>query len=674
MARDIFPGSHRLRRSARRREATSLQLETLEHRRVFSTSQWLPLADLDPPAESAADVPVAEPAVLVANGNPNIDAASLLAAGGPGDAALPGFGNVARSGENGTVVYLGGGWAITANHVGLTSSINFGGTWYPVDMSSVRQLKNADNSSTDLKMFRVQGDPPLPEILSSHLASAPANGHVFMIGNGLTRGQEVFWSVSRSQNPWVWTEVPEPLIPGTNNFAGVTITNPRTIRWGDNTVSERGVYNVGGLTVTGFLTQFDTLKFTGQIGQPNEAQASAGDSGGAVFSYVNGKWVLSGLMLAVSGSLSGQPSNTALYGNITLMIDLSAYRTQILGIVGVADRQVFYNQSNFDGNSAAINAADDLAIATDKSPYIPGSGMATAANVTSYVRGINGIMIDLATTHGTISAADFTFKVGNDNSPSTWANAPAPTTVSVRPGAGADGTDRVEIVWANGAIANQWLEVVVKGNDAVGGFNTNTGLAKSDVFFWGNKIGDSGSDTPASTFDTTSTDAITVFATIGEGKPITDLRDYNRDGQVTSTDAMFVFAHIGSIARIDIPSGGPFAPIAEPATTADKTGDSAVAFALSAQSAASLAISADKLAASWEAFETRARAIARVFSQWADAPRPRSRPVGATLEPAGARRASDSLRVHDLLGDGSSDATDDFSDLAWLTELSRRLR
>ena len=130
------------------------------------------------PVESTDGAPIAEPAVLVANGNPNTDAASLLAAGGPGNPALPGFANVARSGEYGSVIYLGAGWALTANHVSLTSTINFGGTWYTVDTSSVRQLKNANNTSTDLKMFRVQGDPPLPNILNSYIASAGQRSRV----------------------------------------------------------------------------------------------------------------------------------------------------------------------------------------------------------------------------------------------------------------------------------------------------------------------------------------------------------------------------------------------------------------------------------------------------------------------------------------------------------------
>jgi hypothetical protein len=142
------------------------------------------------------------------------------------------------------------------------------------------------------------------------------------------------------------------------------------------------------------------------------------------------------------------------------------------------------------------------------------------------------------------------------------------------------GSDRVHLVWNDGAIRNTWLQVLVEGNDAGGGFNTNTGLAASDVFFWGNKVADSGTSPGASTFDTNSTDAAQVFASIGPGKPITELRDYNRDGTVTSTDAAIVFANIGSLTRINIAAGGPFAPEAAPLAASDNLG-TAISLALS---------------------------------------------------------------------------------------------
>jgi hypothetical protein len=211
----------------------------------------------------------------------------------------------------------------------------------------------------------------------------------------------------------------------------------------------------------------------------------------------------------------------------------------------VTGRMIFYNRSVFDGNDAAIDANDDNAIATDKTPLLPLDLQSTAANITSYSRGINGIMIDLSAdgNHAAITASDFVFKVGNNNSLESWIDAPAPSAVVVRPGAGVGSSDRIVITWATGAIRNMWLEVKVLPN-------ANTGLATTDVHFWGNRVADSGTSPSQNTFDTTTTDAAQVFATLGAGKPITDLRDYNRDGQVTSTDAAIVFANIGTLNKL----------------------------------------------------------------------------------------------------------------------------
>ena len=178
---------------------------------------------------------------------------------------------------------------------------------------------------------------------------------------------------------------------------------------------------------------------------------------------------------------------------------------------------------------------------------------ATPDNVTSYSRGINGIMIDLVDLppETVLTADDFHFRTGNNNSPATWTDATTPASITVRAGAGEGGSDRVTITWANGVLRNTWLQVTVEGNDGAGGFNTNTGLATSEIFYWGNKVGDSFTGTGDDTFNTTSTDAAQVFASVGTGRPITDLRDFNRDGQVNSTDAAIVFANVGLLARLD---------------------------------------------------------------------------------------------------------------------------
>ncbi len=53
-------------------------------------------------------------------------------------------------------------------------------------------------------------------------------------------------------------------------------------------------------------------------------------------------------------------------------------------------------------------------------------------------------------------------------------------------------------------IKNTWLQVTFEGNDAAGGFNTNTQLAASDVFYFGNRMGDQLVDSPAALAFTTN--------------------------------------------------------------------------------------------------------------------------------------------------------------------------
>ncbi len=511
----------------------------------------------------ALSEPVAVPAILLPNGTANTTAESLLAAGGPGDPTLPGFNNVARSGDNGTVVYLGAGWVLTANHVALTSTITFAGESYVVDTSSVTRLTNADGTNTDLKMFKVVGNPPVPELFTSYIASAPASGHVYMVGNGYATVSEKHWSVNRSLTPWVWTEISKPANYTSGNYGGVTTTGPRVVRWGENTVHDTDMYMpIGGVNVAGFTTRFDHELYTNQHGLTYEAQASSGDSGGAVFSLQNGKWVLSGIMLAVSGTLSGQPSNTAIYGGVTFIADISAYRTQILSIAGVVHRQLVYNQSAFDNNTPGVGTNEDAAIAPDKSAYRAGTGLSTFNNVSSYSHGINSIAIDIASVHGDVTAQDFDFRIGQNSALNTWSEAPSPTLVTVRSGAGIGGSDRVHILWPNDTILNTWLEVTVKGNDALGGFNTNTGLAKSDVFYFGHRTGDAGGNS-ANAAVTGLYDELGARNHTAIFQPITNPYDFDKNMMVGLSDQMIARMNIGILLMVDLPATAAAASLAE---------------------------------------------------------------------------------------------------------------
>jgi hypothetical protein len=197
----------------------------------------------------------------------------------------------------------------------------------------------------------------------------------------------------------------------------------------------------------------------------------------------------------------------------------------------VAGRHVFYNRSFFDGNNASANAADDGAIDPTKSALLPG-GTASFANYTGYSRGINGVMIDLANRPaGTVSAADFEFKVGNNNSVASWTTLGTAPSVSVRAGAGSGGSDRVTLIWPDGTIAKKWLQVKVLATP-------NTGLAADDVFYFGNAVGEVG-NASANAIVTSADESLirlnftTGFGTVGVASPY----DIDKNRFVQTSDA-----------------------------------------------------------------------------------------------------------------------------------------
>ena len=266
-------------------------------------------------------------------------------------------------------------------------------------------------------------------------------------------------------------------------------------------------------------------------------------------------------LLAAGANIGDTAGNLATTSTSTSFI-VTASASSIVG------RQLFYNDSpRWDvTNNNLPGFSDDNAIAPDKTAYLPGSGAATFANVSSYTRGINGVMVDLAGAHGTITANDFAFKTGNNNSPSTWATAPAPTVVTVRGGAGAGGSDRVELIWPSSTILNSWLEVIVRGNDALGSSNLNTGLAASDVFFFGSAPADSGSGDTSTFLTNTIDEQAARNDPHSQANPatITNTQDYNRDGLVNAIDQQaarsFFNSNATALKVISIGSGGPFAP------------------------------------------------------------------------------------------------------------------
>jgi probable HAF family extracellular repeat protein len=199
-----------------------------------------------------------------------------------------------------------------------------------------------------------------------------------------------------------------------------------------------------------------------------------------------------------------------------------------------ATGRVFYNNSAFDGHDPAANAADDAAVAPDK-VALAGSAAPTFANVTGYSRGINGIMIDVDGATGTPTRDDFDFRVGNGGTPANWAAAPEPRSLTVRPGAGVNGSDRVTVTWADGAIRNAWLRVSVLPG-------ARTGLWSPAVFSFGNLVGETGGPaTGAPAFVVGGSDVLTTRARLAPAPaPITEVADFDRDGRAGARDLAVV--------------------------------------------------------------------------------------------------------------------------------------
>jgi hypothetical protein len=210
----------------------------------------------------------------------------------------------------------------------------------------------------------------------------------------------------------------------------------------------------------------------------------------------------------------------------------------------VIGRHLFYN-----------NSSTGEAIASDKSALLPG-GAAGFANVSSFVRGINAIAIDVADLPpgSALTADDFTFATGNGGDPGTWSAAPLQPTVTVRRGAGEGGSDRIILVWPDNSIRNTWLRVTVKSND-------NTGLSDPDVFCFGNLVGESG-DSPA-TLRVNALDLAAVKRALNSTSSVTGKFDFNRDGRVNALDLAAVKQNLNRNLPLVTPfSAAPVLPAA----------------------------------------------------------------------------------------------------------------
>jgi hypothetical protein len=220
----------------------------------------------------------------------------------------PGWDNVGSlSGHAG--VYLGNGWVLTADHVGASNMYLDGEFYEPVPGSEV-QLET-DGSNADLALFQIVRDPGLPDVLirtSPPVTWPPSQAsEVVMIGRGFNRGAA---TSGCGRQGWLW---------GTGH----------KMRWGTNVVEQSGI----NLSISGRLTRAFSTLFDAGLPTLHEAQASIGDSGGAVFikNETTSEWELAGIMLATAACQIG----SVIYDDSTYAADLSFYSSQIEAIASV---------------------------------------------------------------------------------------------------------------------------------------------------------------------------------------------------------------------------------------------------------------------------------------------------------------------------------------------------
>jgi len=237
--------------------------------------------------------------------------AALIATGdGTGNTSAPspdpGFARVGS--VNGlSAVYARNGWVLTANHVG-TGTFYLSGTSYPALPGSTVRFRNDDGTWADLIAFKLASRPPLPDVAITD--SAPTVGTLItVIGRGVNRGAPTSWG-------------------GVEGFAWGTGS---ALRWGTNRISAVGDFV---MTTRAFRILFDELANL-PAGQ-HEADIVTGDSGGGAFVGAGASAELVGILFA-RAAFVGQPASTSLYGNAGVIVDLYAYRDDVLAIVDRPD-------------------------------------------------------------------------------------------------------------------------------------------------------------------------------------------------------------------------------------------------------------------------------------------------------------------------------------------------
>ena len=197
--------------------------------------------------------------------------------------------------NNASAVYIGNGFILTARHVGTSDSgLLIQGTVYPRDTSFIPvpvTIPDASIINVDLQLQKISGDPGLSVLPLAQSATADTSASSVLIGWGVGKGTAI------SGQGWNWGD-----------------DTTRLFRWGTNTtsgVTSAMAYNVGNTAMS-----YTALRVVFNSSQgANEATATLGDSGSALFQSSSGTWALSGITTVVSTANSSKyfPSDSTYF-------------------------------------------------------------------------------------------------------------------------------------------------------------------------------------------------------------------------------------------------------------------------------------------------------------------------------------------------------------------------
>lgn len=209
----------------------------------------------------------------------------------------------ATGNPQGSAVYLGNRYVLTAHHVPASTGVTFdGSTFFTYDAGfSAQQIA----PNVDAKILRLASDPGVAPV---NLLDTPIEtvSSATLIGWGIGRDPSepvntsvVSWgALSTSAKRW-----------GTNTLAGVT-----------NLSYQSGSYSA-------LATTLETLTST-------EAATADKDSGSGLFQNIGGTWYLIGMTTAVSFVNGSATSTFALAGSdANYFLRISSYENQIQGII-----------------------------------------------------------------------------------------------------------------------------------------------------------------------------------------------------------------------------------------------------------------------------------------------------------------------------------------------------